>query len=88
MCLGVPGLVLEVVKDEALGLSQGKVKFGGIIKDVNLSYTPEVKAGDYVVVHVGFAISKLDEEEARQVFSYLEELGELQQLEIPEGGAS
>lgn len=88
MCLGVPGLVMEVVKDEALGLSQGKVKFGGIVKDVNLSYTPEVKVGEYVVVHVGFAISRLDEEEARQVFAYLEELGELQQLQNPEGGGS
>jgi hydrogenase expression/formation protein HypC len=79
---------MEVVKDESLGLTQGKVKFGGIVKDVNLSYTPEVKVGEYVVVHVGFAISRLDEEEARQVFAYLEELGELQQLQIPEGDGS
>lgn len=88
MCLGVPGLVMDIVRDEALGLAQGKVRFGGIVKDVNLSYTPEVKVGDYVVVHVGFAISRLDEEEAKQVFTYLEEMGELQQLQIPEEGGS
>ena len=88
MCLGVPGLVMDIVRDETLGLAQGKVKFGGIVKDVNLSYTPEVKVGDYVVVHVGFAISRLDEEEAKQVFTYLEEMGELRQLQIPEEGGS
>lgn len=86
MCLGVPGKVLEVQRDEALGLSQGKVQFGGIVKEVNLSYTPEVQVGDYVIVHVGFAISRLNEEEAQEVFSYLEKIGELKSLEIPESG--
>lgn len=88
MCLGVPGKVLEVQRDELLGLSQGKVQFGGIVKDVNLSYTPEVQVGDYVIVHVGFSISRLNEEEAREVFSYLEQIGELNSLQIPdeEGG--
>ena len=86
MCLGVPGKVLEVQRDEALGLSQGKVQFGGIVKEVNLSYTPEVQVGDYVIVHVGFSISRLNEEEAREVFSYLEQIGELKSLEIPETG--
>ena len=85
MCLGVPGKVLEIQRDEALGLSQGKVQFGGIVKEVNLSYTPEVQIGDYVIVHVGFSISRLNEEEAREVFSYLEKMGELSSLEIPEG---
>jgi len=84
MCLGVPGRVVEVSKDEALGLSFGKVQFGGITKDVNLSYTPEVTVGDYVVVHVGFAISRLDEDEAHKVFSYLQKLEALKELEIAE----
>lgn len=81
MCLGVPGLITEISNNEALGVIQGKVKFGGIIKDVNLSYTPEAKIGDYVVVHVGFAISLLKEDEARQVFEYLEAMGGLKELE-------
>lgn len=87
MCLGVPGRVLEIEKDEFLGLSRGKVQFGGIIKEVNLTYTPEVQAGEYVIVHVGFAISKLNEEEAKEVFQYLKRMGELKELEIPEEGA-
>jgi hydrogenase expression/formation protein HypC len=87
MCLGVPGKVLSIEKEEALGLSTGRVQFGGIVKEVNLTYTPEVKIGEYVVVHVGFAISKLDEAEAQQVFDYLRELGELKALELPEEGS-
>ena len=86
MCLGVPGQVIAVEREEALGLVQGKVRFGGIVKQVNLSYTPDVVVGDYVVVHVGFAISRLDEKEAREVFHYLEELGELDSLQIPAEG--
>ncbi|HSE43536.1 MAG TPA: HypC/HybG/HupF family hydrogenase formation chaperone [Acidobacteriota bacterium] len=86
MCLGVPGKVLTIEREETLGLSRGRVQFGGIVKEVNLTYTPEVKVGEYVVVHVGFAISRLDEKEAQQVFDYLRELGELKQLELPEEG--
>lgn len=86
MCLGVPGKILEIERDDVLGLSRGKVQFGGIVKEVNLTYTPEVQIGDYVVVHVGFAISRLNEEEARQVFSYLEKIEELRDLQIPEEG--
>lgn len=84
MCLGVPGKVIEVWKDD-LGFVYGKVQFGGIVKEVNLSYTPDVQVGDYVVVHVGFAISKLDEEEALQVYEYLKQIGELAELETGEG---
>ncbi len=87
MCLGVPGKVLDIQKD-ALGLSHGKVEFGGIIKEVNLTYTPEVQPGEYVVVHVGFSISKLNEQEAQQVFSYLRGLDQLKELELPEEGKS
>ena len=60
----------------------GKVDFSGIVKEVCLAYTPDVQVGDYVVVHVGFAISKVDEEEARQVFEYLKEMEELAELDI------
>jgi hydrogenase expression/formation protein HypC len=80
MCLGIPGKVLEVTHTE-LGLTSGKVEFGGVVKEVNLSYTPEVEPGQYVIVHVGFAISTLDEREAREVFRYLEEIGELEGLD-------
>lgn len=84
MCLAVPGLILEIHRDEALGLATGKARFGGIVKDVNLAYTPEAKVGDYVVVHVGFALSTIAEEEAKEVFHYLEQMGALGELETPE----
>lgn len=84
MCLGVPGRVIEIVPN-ALGIPTGKVDFAGVVKEVCFAYTPEVQVGEYVVVHVGFAISQIDEEEARQVFAYLEELGELAELEAGEG---
>jgi len=84
MCLGVPGRVIEFVPN-ALGIPTGKVDFAGVVKEVCFAYTPEVQVGEYVVVHVGFAISQIDEEEAKQVFAYLEELGELAELEAGEG---
>jgi hydrogenase expression/formation protein HypC len=58
----------------------GKVNFGGVIKEVNLAYVPEAQVGDYVIVHVGFALSRIDEDEAPRVFDYLEEMGELGEL--------
>ena len=76
MCLGVPGKVVRI-DENPLGMTMGKVNFGGISKDVCLAYVPEAKVGDYVIVHVGFAISKLDENEAKQVFEYLEQMGDL-----------
>ncbi len=85
MCLGVPGQVLSLEEDP-LGMTMGEVSFAGIKKKVCLAYTPEVAVGDYVVVHVGFAISKIDEEEAQRVFAFLEEMGELGELEIPQPG--
>lgn len=85
MCLGVPGQVLEV-REDSLGMTMGRVSFAGINKEVCLAYLPEVAVGDYVIVHVGFAISKVDEEEARQVFEWLEQMGELGELEIPQPG--
>jgi hydrogenase expression/formation protein HypC len=82
MCLGVPGQVIEVLPNP-LGVPMGRVNFAGIVKEVCLAYTPEVAVGDYVVVHVGFAISRVDEEEAKKVFAYLAEMGELEGLELP-----
>ena len=76
MCLAVPGEVLEILEGPQ-GMAMGKVSFGGIVKDVCLAYLPEVKVGDYVLVHVGFALSRIDEEEAREVFKLLEEIAEL-----------
>jgi hydrogenase expression/formation protein HypC len=74
MCLGIPGRVLEVYQQD--GLPMGKVQFGGIAKEVCLAYTPEAQVDEYVLVHVGFAISQLDEEEAAEIFSYLQQIGE------------
>lgn len=80
MCLAIPGKILSISGDQALS-RVGKVQFGGIIKDVNLAYVPEAHVGDYVIVHVGFAISLVDEHEAERVFEYLREMDELQELE-------
>ena len=73
MCLGVPGELIEITQNEGL-IKTGKVNFGGIIKDVNLSYTPEAEVGNYLIIHVGFAISIIDESEAKKVFEYLQEI--------------
>jgi hydrogenase expression/formation protein HypC len=73
MCLGIPGRVTEI-RDEA-GLTMGKVDFGGVRKDVCLAYLPDVKLGDYVIVHVGFAISQVDEDEAMKTLSILDSMG-------------
>ena len=78
MCLGVPGRVLNVTEGD---LRMASVEFGGIVKEVCLAYVPEAHAGDYVIVHVGFALSKVDEAEAQKVFQYLKEMGELAELE-------
>ena len=82
MCLAVPGKILSIEGDDPL-LRAGKVDFSGIQKRVNMSYVPEAKIGDYVLVHVGFAISTVDEAEAAQVFEYLKQMGELAEIEEP-----
>ncbi len=79
MCLAVPGKIVSVEGDDPI-LRAGEVNFGGVIKRVNLSYVPEAKAGDYVVVHVGFALSIVDEEEALRVFEYLRSMDEMEEL--------
>ena len=83
MCLGVPGKIVAVEADNDHGMTMGKVSFGGIRKEVCLAYVPEAQIGDYVLVHVGFALSKIDEDEAREVFRFLEEMGELAELDPP-----
>lgn len=82
MCLGIPGRVATLERDPD-GLACGVVDFEGVAKRVCLAYVPEAAVGDYVVVHAGFAISRLDPAEARKTFAYLEEAGELRELEPP-----
>ena len=76
MCLAIPGKVISIAGDDPV-FRIGKVDFGGVIKEVNLCYVPEVKLGDYVIIHVGFALNIIDEEEAQKVFEYLREMEEL-----------
>ncbi len=83
MCLAIPGKVVSISGDDSL-TRMGRVDFGGIIKEACLAYVPEVKVGDYVIVHVGFALSKVDEEEAQKVFEYLRQMDEL--ADLKEGG--
>jgi hydrogenase expression/formation protein HypC len=80
MCLAVPGQIVSIAEGEPLERT-GRVRFGGIVKEVRLGFVPEAQVGDYVIVHVGVAISKLDEDEAREVWSHLERMGELAELE-------
>jgi hydrogenase expression/formation protein HypC len=79
MCLAIPGKILSITGDDVL--RSGTVSFGGINKQVSLAYVPEAKVGDYAIVHVGFAISLVDESEAKQTFEYLKQMGELEELE-------
>lgn len=79
MCLAVPGKIININGQESLDRT-GRVSFGGIVKEVSLAYVPEANIGDYVIVHVGFALSKVDEAEAARVFDYLEQMGELGEL--------
>lgn len=87
MCLAVPGKIISISDNGDPLLRTGKVSFGGILKEVSLAYVPEAKVGDYVIVHVGFAISVLDDKEAQKVFQYLQELGELGEPKLPEANA-
>ncbi len=83
MCLAVPGKIISIEGEDPV-LRSGKVSFGGIVKQVNFSCVPEAKVGDYVLVHVGFALSVVDEKEAEQVFEYLRQMGDLAELEAGE----
>jgi hydrogenase expression/formation protein HypC len=84
MCLGVPGKITEIY--EADGLKMGKVDFGGTLREACLEYVPDIEVGEYVIVHVGFAISKLSEEEAQATLDMLSEMIELEDEIGPEVG--
>jgi hydrogenase expression/formation protein HypC len=77
MCLGVPGKVIEVYEQH--GVKMGKVDFSGIIKEVCLAYVPDIEVGEYTIVHVGFAITQLDEESAQETLALFEEMGVLEE---------
>ena len=80
MCLGIPGRIVEVHDDR--GITMGTVDFGGIRREVCLEYlAPDIAVGDYAIVHVGFAISRVDEEEARKTFQALREMSQLDELD-------
>ena len=79
VCLAIPGKIIAVDGDELLRTAQ--VSFGGVVRQVSLAYVPDATVGDYVIVHVGFAISKLDPAEAQHVFTYLQEIGDLGELD-------
>jgi hydrogenase expression/formation protein HypC len=80
MCLAIPGKVVSISGDDDL-TRMGRIDFSGVIKQASLAYVPEVQVGDYVIVHVGFALSKVDEAEAQKVFEYLKQMDELAELE-------
>jgi len=82
MCLAIPGLLVEVSRDQEIAM--GKVDFGGTARRVCLEHVPEAKPGDYVLVHVGFALARIDEEEARRIFGFLESMKQLGELEDPQ----
>ncbi len=73
MCLAVPGQIIEIQGDDPL-MRIARVRFGGIFKSINLAYTPDAQVGDYVLVHVGFAITVIDESKANSVFEHLDQL--------------
>ena len=74
MCLAVPGRVVEIMDEGDIAFRRAKVDFGGIRKEINLAYTPEAEVGKYVLVHVGFAISKVDADEAHRILGLIDEI--------------
>ena len=84
MCLAVPGQIMEA--HEIGGLRMGTVRFGGVTREANLDFVPEAQCGDYVIVHVGFAISRLDPEEAERTLRLLEEIGAFDEEAGEDGG--
>lgn len=83
MCLAVPGKVESIRGDDPL-TRMGRVNFGGIVREASLAYVPDVQVGDYVIVHVGFALNKVNEAEAQKIFAYLKEMDELDELKPAE----
>jgi hydrogenase expression/formation protein HypC len=82
MCLAVPGKIVSISGEDPL-MRTGKIDFGGVFKEVSLAYVPEAKVGDYVIVHVGFALNRVDEDEAAKIFEYLREMEDLAELKEP-----
>ena len=82
MCLAIPGKLIEIVP-HASGIRIGRADFGGVVKQICLEYTPEAQVNDYVLVHVGFALSTIDEEEATRTFKLLDEMKQLGELDTP-----
>jgi hydrogenase expression/formation protein HypC len=80
MCLAIPGKIERITGADPLSRT-GRINFGGVIKEASLAFVPEAKVGDYAIIHVGFALSLVDEAEAHKVFEYLEQIGELGQLQ-------
>lgn len=76
MCLGIPGKILEINKIDELSVI-AKVDFGGVVKEINISFVPDAEVGEYIIAHVGVAISKIDEKEAHRTMDYLREIDEL-----------
>lgn len=83
MCLAIPGKVISIQEGNDFSRT-GRVNFGGIVKEVSLAYVPDAKVGEYVIVHVGFALSKVDEVQAERVFEYLKSMNELEEIEQKE----
>ena len=81
MCLGIPGKVVEIYREH--DVLMGKVDFGGAFKRVCLEHVPEIQIGEYAIVHVGFALQRIDEEEAQRVFEFLKGMDPLDELEHP-----
>ncbi|HEX3659366.1 MAG TPA: HypC/HybG/HupF family hydrogenase formation chaperone [Pirellulales bacterium] len=81
MCLGIPGKVVDTYREH--DVLMGRVAFGGVSRRVCLEHVPEVQPGEYVLVHVGFALSKIDEQEAQRVFDFLDRMQQLDELEAP-----
>ena len=90
MCLGIPGKVVRTYREH--DVLMGRVDFGGVAKQVCLEHVPDVRVGQYVLVHVGFALSKIDEDEAQHVFQFLEKMNQLDELSagqpLANGGSS
>ena len=77
MCLAIPGMIMATSGGDSL-MRTARVDFGGVVKEINLAYTPEAEVGDYVLVHVGFALTVIDAAEAEKVFEHLERIGEIE----------
>ncbi len=79
MCLAIPGRITEITEGPEPALRQGKIDFAGVKKEISLAFTPNAVIGDYVLVHAGFALNTVDEDEARKIFEHLEAMAELEE---------